>query len=147
MIYLQPNGRVTSEYLVRLVKLSVEEHSIMPANGIVALAKEVVERRLAEERPPNGEERIHIVGPGHIVGTRQRQLCAWCGFQLVNEDLALIASSDGRGMGFWQEGKLISVTTYGMSILEQGPGSDLPANACAAPPPAAPPPPALRVVR
>jgi hypothetical protein len=147
VIYLQPDGRVTSEYLVRLVHLSVAEHSIMPSNGIVALAKEVVERRLAEERPPNGGERIHIVGPGHVVGTRQRQLCAWCGFALVDADMALIASSDGRGMGFWQEGKLISVTTYGMSILEQGPESELPPNACAATPPAPPAPPPLRVVR
>lgn len=147
MIYLQPDGRVTTEYLTRLCELSVTPHAVMPSNGLIALAKEVVQRRAAECRPPSGEELIHIVGPGHLVGTRQRQLCAWCGFKLVDEDLALIASIDGRGMGFWQEGKLISVTTYGMSILEQGPGSDLPPNACAAPPPAAPSPPALRVVR
>lgn len=147
MIYLQPDGRVTPEYLVRLCALSLTPDALLPAYGFVALAKEVVQRRAAECRPPNGEERIHIVGPGHIVGTRQRQLCAWCGFALVNEDLALIASADGRGMGFWQEGKLISVTTYGMSILDQGPGSDLPPNACAAPPPVPPAAPRLRVIR
>jgi hypothetical protein len=38
---------------------------------------------------------VHIAGMGTRIGSRVRQLCAWCGYRLIDEDLALMASPDG----------------------------------------------------
>lgn len=132
--YLQPNGRVTTDYLLRLVKLSVTDGAVMPAYGIAALAKEVVERRAAECRPPGGEERIHLVGRGVTIRHLQRQLCAWCGFVLLDEDNDRTYCHDGAQAMFWPEGRLISVTSYGLSMLAWPEDGAFPTNACCAPP-------------
>ncbi len=92
---------------------------------------------------------IHIVAAGYQSGPFMRQVCAWCGAKLIDEDLRLIASPDGRGMSFWPEGKLLVAEEHGgfrsWTVLEQDPAGSPPADACFAPP--LPPPPKLEVVR
>lgn len=115
-------------------------------DALISLILEVQEARSRSRRPTNGEI-VHIVGPGHIVGPVHRQICAWCGFVLINEDARLVASSDGRGPMFWPENKLITVTAFGMSVIDQGPDSEVPPNCCAAPVPSPPPARSLQVAR
>ena len=52
----------------------------------------------------------HIAGfPVLVEGRYQRQLCAWCGYPLIDDDLARMASEDGSAPGAWAVGALVEV--------------------------------------
>jgi hypothetical protein len=92
----------------------------------------------------------HIVGTGYQNGPFMRQVCAWCGAKLIDEDLRRIASPDGHGMSFYPEGKLLEVIIHdgggfrGSTVLDRDPTGAPPDNACfVAPKPS----PRLEVVR
>ncbi len=86
---------------------------------------------------------VHIVGHGVMVGSVARQLCAWCGFRIMDDDWANMASSGPSGPHWWPVGQLIEVGPSHKSVIELPQGERVPPNCCAAPPPA---PPSLRLV-
>ncbi len=79
---------------------------------------------------------VHIVGPGYQNGALVRQLCAWCGERIIDEDLRLVATIDGRGPSFWPEGELLEVDKERgrQTVIAHEKGAPLPRNACGAPP-------------
>lgn len=74
--------------------------------------------------------RIHIAGFAVRVGPFGRQLCAWCGARLQDYDSRLVASSDGRGPGFWETGALVAVDGGASWIVAHKDGDKLPAGWC-----------------
>ena len=81
---------------------------------------------------------IHIAATEVRIGPLQRQLCAWCGFRLVNNDLRNIACAPGdtRGPLVWEVGGLVEVTegnpTQYIALPHPADGK-LPDNACCPP--------------
>lgn len=90
---------------------------------------------------------VHIAGFPVRVGTKRRQICAWCGKSLIDLDVNLIAVPEGQSPEphFWPTGELVDVATGGgftqQTLVPHKDGDPLPARACAAPPSK------LRVVR
>ena len=86
--------------------------------------------------------KIHIAGWPIKVGSRGRQLCAWCGFVLFDVDHTQIAvAPECDGPKPWEMGALVatdapdpkSVLTV-MRVVPHEDGSSLPLNCCASPP-------------
>lgn len=79
---------------------------------------------------------IHIAGLEVRIGPLQRQLCAWCGLRLVDNDLRNIASTDGSAPRVWEVGGLVEVTPGNptwYAALPHPEGGKLPDNACCPP--------------
>lgn len=76
---------------------------------------------------------VHIAGPPVHVGTRLRQLCAWCGFEILYYDLANVAVPVGQDPepATWGVGVLVAVEGGVQSVREHVDGADLPEDACA----------------
>jgi hypothetical protein len=74
----------------------------------------------------------HIAGTWVEVGSRLRQLCAWCGYRLVDYDLARIAVPEGQDPrpGTWAPGDLVRVDGNVSMTVEHEDGAELPADAC-----------------
>lgn len=81
---------------------------------------------------------VHIVGRALGIGSLVRQLCAWCGERLIDDDLSLMASADGSPYRAWKEGELLEVDRQpgvtSASIVAHEDGAPLPLNCCASPP-------------
>ena len=81
---------------------------------------------------------IHIVGNAVKVGSRVRQLCAWCGATLVDEDEGSVAVHPPPAPGeelipTWEPLALLAVegtnpTSY--AIVEHEDGQQIPAGFC-----------------
>jgi len=79
---------------------------------------------------------IHIAGFPVKVGSKGRQLCAWCGFVLFDVDHAQIAVAPGcEGPRPWDVGELIEVNGNVQGLIPHKDGAPLPLNCCACPPP------------
>jgi hypothetical protein len=91
---------------------------------------------------------IHIVGNGVMVGTVSRQRCAWCGFLLMDDDWAAMATGPGSSAAphWWPDGELIEVGDNWKSVIQHPKSEPLPPACCAARPEPPPEPPALRLV-
>jgi hypothetical protein len=84
--------------------------------------------------------KIHIVGFPVRVGNHQRQLCAWCGYVLVDDNLEQVMvapnedGSPGAAPGVFTMGQLVSVSEESglrcMSLLAHVDGMPLPAGFC-----------------
>lgn len=79
---------------------------------------------------------VHIVGFSVTVGTRTRQLCAWCGEKLYDLDLANVAvfpaPKSGEQIGAkFEIGKLLAREGNAWWVLDHADGERLPADACA----------------
>lgn len=71
----------------------------------------------------------HIAGFAVILDGRfQRQICAWCGEILIDNDLSKMASTDGRAPAFWECGCIVEVDGNCSSKLDV---DRLPDNSCA----------------
>lgn len=55
---------------------------------------------------------VHIAGHVVRICGRKRQLCAWCGFLLVDVDLANSFTSDGAEPGHWGRGAFVQIGEY-----------------------------------
>lgn len=86
--------------------------------------------------------KIHIAGWPVKVGSRGRQLCAWCGVVLfdVDHDRIMVASG-GDGPRPWEVGELIATDGYDprypvavAHVVPHEDGAQLPLNCCASPP-------------
>lgn len=81
-------------------------------------------------------ERIHIAGPDLRVGSKLRQLCAWCGHVLIDMDLDCIAvspnadGSPGSGPGTWAVFALVAVDGNAALVVADD-GGPLPLRCCA----------------
>jgi hypothetical protein len=76
---------------------------------------------------------IHIAGFPVRVGNHKRQLCAWCGFRLVDIDLANCASSDGAEPGHWEPNALVRVidgNPTAFIVVKHVDGEAIPAGWC-----------------
>jgi hypothetical protein len=76
---------------------------------------------------------IHIAGFPIRVGNHKRQLCAWCGFRLVDIDLANCASSDGAEPGHWEPNALVRVidgNPTAFIVVKHVEGEAIPAGWC-----------------
>jgi hypothetical protein len=79
---------------------------------------------------------IHIAGLDVRIGPLQRQLCAWCGLRLVDNDLRNTMSSDGSAPATWKVGGLVEVfdgNPTGYVALPHPEDGKLPDNACCPP--------------
>ncbi|HEU4731738.1 MAG TPA: hypothetical protein VFT22_27770 [Kofleriaceae bacterium] len=85
--------------------------------------------------------KIHIAGFPVRVGTKGRQLCAWCGESLFDVDHSLVMvapnadGSPGEPMQPWPTGELIAVEGNGKWVVPHEDGAQLPVQCCASPPP------------
>lgn len=79
------------------------------------------------------EPKVHIVGHAVVIAERHcRQLCAWCGERLVDEDLSLIATPDGQGFNpFWDQNALLEVGENYKMIVKPTEDGKLPPGCCA----------------
>ncbi len=83
---------------------------------------------------------IHIAGFPVRIGTKGRQLCAWCGHVLFDVDHANIMvapnadGSPGEPVQPWETGVLIEVEGNGMWTVAHKDGDPIPVTACASPP-------------
>ena len=81
--------------------------------------------------------RIHIAGFPVRVGNQLRQLCAWCGFALVDDDLSSIMvapnadGSPGEPLSVWEMNALVAVDGNGKWTVPPDDGEKLPAQCCA----------------
>jgi hypothetical protein len=87
---------------------------------------------------------IHIAGYPVIIGSRCRQLCAWCGEKLIDDDLALtmapmvavtaFAEGSASNPGYWEVGVLVAREDMGgvisTSIVQHENGKDMPPGSC-----------------
>lgn len=79
-------------------------------------------------------EIVHIAGAKVEVGGRWlRQLCAWCGYTLIDYDLTRIAVPVGQDQTppTWTIGALVAVDGSLSEVRDHVEGADLPGNACA----------------
>lgn len=85
---------------------------------------------------------IHIAGFPVRIGTKIRQLCAWCSYTFTDSDLADMAvapNADGSPgpdpakTWFWQTGDLIAVDGGVSSLVRHKDGEPIPPQCCASP--------------
>jgi hypothetical protein len=74
---------------------------------------------------------IHIIGRAVLVGAKHRQLCAWCGEKLLDDDWSLIATNGFGGPMPWPEGELLSIHPMGKTVVAHKDGAQLPSDCCA----------------
>lgn len=85
--------------------------------------------------------KIHIAGYPLKIGTKGRQLCAWCGERLFDVDHAneMVApnadGSPGDGSLPWEEGALVAHDGNMWWIVRHEDGAQLPLQSCVGPPP------------
>jgi hypothetical protein len=60
-------------------------------------------------------------------GQYVRQRCVWCGVLLIDIDLSMTATSDGKEPGSWATGALVEVDGGHSSLVE---GNRIPDNCC-----------------
>lgn len=73
----------------------------------------------------------HLAGELVTIGGRyQRQLCMWCGFRLIDRDLSLIATEDGRAPGQWEVGAWVQHDGPVRRITTPDEPGKLPLDAC-----------------
>lgn len=94
-------------------------------------------------------ERVHIAGFPIRVRNKARQLCAWCGFVLIDDDYELMAAApnedgtpyDWSKRFFWEMNALVAVdgpaggVTGSWVVKEDSENPKLPATCCAHEPP------------
>jgi hypothetical protein len=84
--------------------------------------------------------KIHIAGYPLKIGTKGRQLCAWCGERLFDVDHAneMCApnadGSPGEGSRPWEPGTLIAHEGNGWWVVPHEDGAQIPPRACYGPP-------------
>jgi hypothetical protein len=77
-------------------------------------------------------EIIHIAGGVVHVGSKLRQLCAWCGYALIDVDLSGMVTTDPDGIyGTWAPGALVAVDGPGSWVVPCETGDTLPLRCCA----------------
>ena len=78
----------------------------------------------------------HLVGVALTVhGCFHRQRCQWCGHAFIDQDLSLVATSDGSKPVEWEPGRWIEVTEGNPSITTLLPDIEdgkYPKNSCMA---------------
>ncbi len=78
--------------------------------------------------------KVHIAGFPVRVGSRLRQLCAWCGEQLIDLDLDCIAVAPGSSVGApgtWETNALVAVDGPVSWVVQPEDGDKLPRECCA----------------
>lgn len=78
-------------------------------------------------------ETVHIAGPDILIGDRWlRQRCSWCGYILLDYDLALIAVPEGQDPtpATWERGGLVLVDGAMKTTVDQPEDGRLPASSC-----------------
>lgn len=76
---------------------------------------------------------IHIAGFPVRVGNQKRQLCAWCGERLIDDNLEAMASSDGEEPGHFEPNALVEVSGQNprcTSIVPHVDGAAIPTGWC-----------------
>ncbi len=76
--------------------------------------------------------KAHIAGPPIRVGDHLRQLCTWCGYRLIDEDLSATFSIDDCGPLTWPVDSLVNVFGHGKSLWSRPEDGSLPPESCAA---------------
>lgn len=85
----------------------------------------------------NARRAVHIAGFLVRVGSKRRQLCAWCGVALVDLDLRSVAVPSGQDIEprFFETGDLVEVVHAegfrSQRLVPHVDGDPLPAGACA----------------
>lgn len=85
--------------------------------------------------------RLHIAGFPVRIGTRGRQLCAWCGHHLFDIDHAHVMvapnadGSPGDPVQPWPIGELVALEGPASWVVPHKDGDPLPISCCASPPP------------
>ena len=80
---------------------------------------------------------VHIAGRPVKVGHRGRQLCAWCGAKLIDDDFSTImvaSNADGSPGELprpWDDGALVAVDGSLSMLVPHEDGTDLPDDCCA----------------
>lgn len=83
---------------------------------------------------------VHIAGAAVNVGGQLRQLCAWCGYRLIDVDLSCVATpmpedgSEPEPYRTWEAHALVEIEEspgVTRSSVVQAHHGKLPANACA----------------
>lgn len=82
--------------------------------------------------------KVHIAGIPIRVESELRQLCAWCGYRLIDMNLEHIAAPNGlseigAGPLTWSPNALVAVDgpVQWLVQLDEGPGARLPRECCA----------------
>jgi hypothetical protein len=82
-------------------------------------------------------EVVHIAGvpitiASRTAGTLVRQLCGWCGYELVDVDTSLMAVPVGQEgpPATWETGALVAVCGPASYVVEYRDGDDLPDASC-----------------
>lgn len=78
------------------------------------------------------QETVHIAGVAVHVGPMIRQVCSWCGYQLINyntERMAVPIGQEGPP-ATWSAGELVAVCGPMAYVVDHQDGAPLPAESC-----------------
>lgn len=108
----------------------------VPSKALHAMIDELQTGRECNKFRNASNNMIHLAGHPVQVGPRQRQLCAWCGFVLLEYDLTLIAvpnkpdGSPGDPPRPFEQGVLVQVRSNFQMVVPHKDGDPLPSPNC-----------------